>query len=435
MQHLISGCGLVLAAPSSGSGKTVLTLAILRALKRQRLFVRGAKAGPDFIDPAFHTIASGRSAINLDPWAMERDRVWSLASMGSGEALLIEAMMGLFDGAADGTGSAADLAVMLDVPVVMVIDCAKQSHSVAAVIRGFRDHRQDLLLSGIILNKVGSKRHEMMLRAAIEPLGMPVLGAVPRDERLQLPERHLGLVQAGEIAEINGFIDDAADVIERTIDLRALVQTFEALPRSESDRSTGIPPPGQHIAIARDGAFSFIYPHLLVDWRNAGAYIDFFSPLSDQSPTTDADAVFLPGGYPELHCATLANAENFKRGMKSAAERGVAVYGECGGYMVLGETLRDETGKDWPMTGLLKLHTSFADRTLHLGYRHLEGRSGWLQGYKLSAHEFHYTMALKEEGEPLFAVKDALSSDLGNQGLKSGSVTGSYMHLIDRAGA
>lgn len=424
--------GLLIAAPSSGSGKTVLTLALLRCFRNSGLEIAAAKAGPDYIDPGFHTIACGRPSLNLDPWAMDDETLAAYAHAGVGDHLLIEGMMGLFDGAADGSGSVASLAKRLSVPVILVVDAAKQSHSIAALVRGFRDHDRELAISGVILNRVGSARHETMLRKAIEPLGLSVLGAVPRDGRMVLPERHLGLVQAQENPQMDAFINVAADLLSETCDLEAIKAVFEPMKRMRSEPSRW-KPLGQRIAIARDDAFSFCYPHMLLDWREQGVEVSFFSPLQDEAPDSTADAVFLPGGYPELHAETLGAAQKFKSGLKARASTGCLIYGECGGYMVLGETLIDREGRGHAMAGLLALETSFQKRKLHLGYRDLE-TDGFAMGSAFKAHEFHYTTALREEGDTLFEVSDALGVSLGRAGLRNGSVMGSYMHLIHEAG-
>lgn len=419
----------IIAAPSSGSGKTLITLALLRAFVNLGQNVCAAKAGPDYIDPAFHFAACGKSSINLDPWAMTKQKLKALAGNQNGELLIVEAMMGLFDGAADGSGSAADLAVTLGAPVILVVDVAKQSHSVAALVQGFANHRAGVNLAGVILNKVGSKRHEVILRTALNSIGMPVLGVVYRDENLVLPERHLGLVQASEQKDIDGFINRAANIISETCDLAAIKAC--ATPLEKFTPSHKLSPLGQRIAIAKDNAFSFIYPHLLSDWQDGGAELSFFSPLANEGPHKDADAIYLPGGYPELHAGTIAIADNFRAGMKNAAAKNKLIYGECGGYMVLGEGIEDKNRTFHKMLGLLKLQTSFAKRKLHLGYRKLDVIDAPLFGANFAAHEFHYTSAVKEEGQPLFVARDALDTKLGNVGLRNGHVMGSYMHIID----
>ncbi len=421
--------GLLIAAPSSGSGKTVLTLALLRALKDKGMDIASAKAGPDYIDPAFHALASGYSSVNLDPWAMTSSRYSALAQRQKGTHLLIEGMMGLFDGAADGSGSAAELSKSLGIPIVLIIDAAKQSHSIAALVRGFRDHDEKIKIAGVILNKVGSARHKKMLCDALAQINVDVLGVIPRDDSFLLPERHLGLVQAGETEDIEAFITQAAVTLSKTCDLKKIADCFSSIKERKRQGSL-VAPLGQEIAIAQDKAFSFIYPHLLEDWRQQGASLTFFSPLSNEAPETGVDAIYLPGGYPELYAAQLAQADDFKFALAIARDRETLIYGECGGYMVLGDGIIDADGKMHEMAGLLQLETSFQQRKLHLGYRHLEA-DGFIFGDVLCAHEFHYTTALKEDGEPLFKARDALGSELGNAGLRNRNVMGSYMHVID----
>lgn len=429
--------GLLIAAPASGSGKTVVTLGLMRALRRRGISVAPGKAGPDYIDPAFHAAASGASCFNFDPWAMRPAFLKAQAAQCAERGMLIiEAMMGLFDGAADGTGSAGDLAALLSLPVVLVVDCGRTSQSVAALVTGFSRFRSDVQVAGVILNRVGSDRHEGMLREAMAKAEVPVLGSLRSDKALSLPERHLGLVQAGEHGALEAFIENAADAVEAGVDLDRLMQLAAKTTAASSSASvTSLPPLGQRIAIARDIAFAFSYPHLLEDWRAQGAELSFFSPLADEAPSADVDAIYLPGGYPELHAGKLASAERFRSGMLSAAERGARIYGECGGYMVLGEGLVDADGERHGMLGLLPLVTSYATRQRHLGYRRLRSVASDLFVGEFTAHEFHYSTVVSEgAADRLFEAEDALGEQLGTVGLRRGSVAGSYMHLIDIAG-
>lgn len=428
--------GLMIAAPHSRSGKTTITLGLLRALANRGEAIAPAKAGPDFIDPQFHAAASGRECINLDPWAMRPELISAMASRAAsgGATLIVEAAMGLFDGAADGSGSAADLAVQLRLPVILVIDCSRQSHSVAALVRGFRDHRADVMLSGLILNRVGSARHDAMLRAAIKPLGIPVAGAVMRNNSLELPERHLGLVQAQEHEWLEEFIAHAGTVIAQSLDLEMLLGISRRL--ADGAAAAAVPrikPLGQRIAVARDDAFAFCYPHLLNGWRRQEAEISFFSPLADEAPEQAADAIYLPGGYPELFAGKLDQANKCRAGLRAAADAGKVIYGECGGYMAMGEGLVDADGKRHAMFALLPLETSFAERTRHLGYRQIVALPGSPLEGAFRGHEFHYATIVSEGAvSRLFAVADANGEELGEAGLRQGRVCGSFMHLIDR---
>ncbi|HHH89620.1 MAG TPA: cobyrinate a,c-diamide synthase, partial [Aliiroseovarius sp.] len=401
-------------------------LGLLRALRDRAIPVRGAKSGPDYIDPRFHQAACGVACPNLDAWAMAPARLTALAA-GDG-LLLIEGAMGLFDGAPpDGRGATADLARTLGLPVVLVVDASHMAQSVAPLVAGFAAHDPAVRIAGVILNRLGSPRHEAMLKRALAPLSIPVLGAVHRQAGLEHPSRHLGLVPADERPDLDAWLGHVAAIVAQNVDLDALRTLAQPLP--PAGRAPRLAPPGQHIAVARDAAFSFAYPHILDDWRAAGARVTPFSPLADEPPDPSADFIFLPGGYPELHAARLAAATRFRAGLRAAT---CPVYGECGGFMVLGEALEDADGSRHQMTGLLGLETSFATRRLHLGYRRLAARAGPFPG-RWMAHEFHYATILKSQGKPLFSAQDAEGNALPDMGLVRGHVSGSFAHLLDRA--
>jgi cobyrinic acid a,c-diamide synthase len=435
------GSGLIIAAPASGSGKTVVTLAILRALARAGTSVTSFKVGPDYIDPAFHAAASGRPCLNLDLWAMRPATVASLLDRLCADSDLVigEGAMGLFDGAADGTGSTADIAAATGWPVLLLVDVRGQAASAAAVVRGFAAHRADVAVAGVVFNRVGGEAHIDALRRAMAPLEIPVLGFLPRADRMALPERHLGLVQAGERDELDAFLEGAADLVERYLDL-AVLKSLARPPRTVGEPATadvGLAVLGQRIAVARDVAFAFAYPAQFDAWRAAGATLSFFSPLGGEAPAVDADAIFLPGGYPELYAGRLAANAAFLGGLQNAAARGVSIYGECGGYMVLGNALIDAGGESHAMAGLLPLTTSFAQRRLHLGYRQVQLAAECSLGGAGAAfrgHEFHYSVVRDEgPGDPLFHCRDARGEPLGDSGRRRGTVMGSFIHLIDRA--
>ena len=435
--------GIIVAAPASGSGKTVVTLGLLRALRNREVRVASAKAGPDYIDPAFHAAATARPAHNLDPWAMRPDTIAGLVSRIGEEADLVvaEGVMGLFDGAnlpgRPDAGSTADLAATTGWPVVLVVDAGRQAASAAALVQGFTRHRPDVPVVATIFNRVGSDTHAQVLRDAMAARcpDTRVLGVLPRDERLALPERHLGLVQAREHDALDNFISGAAALLEAHVDLPAL-QDIARPPGCSGEATRQLPPLGQRIAVARDAAFTFTYEAVLDGWRDAGAEVKLFSPLADESPAADADGVYLPGGYPELHGPRLAGAANFRSGLRDAAARGAAIYGECGGYMALGRGLVDADGARHEMAGLLPLETSFADRKLHLGYRAActAGPSPLgPAGTTFRGHEFHYASAAAEDNaSPLFDVANARGDRLGTAGMVIGNVAGSFVHLIDR---
>lgn len=429
--------GLIIGAPRSGSGKTTLTLALAVGLRRRGLRVRVAKSGPDYIDPAFHAAATGAACPNLDAWAMPPGQLDGILGGLAGDAdlVLIETAMGLFDGveAPPGrSGAGAELAARYGLPVVLVLDVSGQSQTAAAVARGFVAHRADVRVAGVVLNRVGSERHRDGVARAMAGLPLPVLGSVARDRDVALPERHLGLVQAGETDGLPVLLERLGDLAERCLDLDAILRLASeigALPRE----SAGLAPPGQRVALAWDAAFSFAYPHVLAGWRAAGAEIVPFSPLADEAARDDCDACWLPGGYPELHAGRLEAAGRFREGMRRfAATR--PVHGECGGYMVLGEGLVDAEGVAHPMLGLLGHTTSFARRRLQLGYREarLLGDSGLGRaGSALRGHEFHYAVTSEPGSDAPFAsVRDATGKALGDAGGQRGRVSGSFFHAI-----
>jgi cobyrinic acid a,c-diamide synthase len=423
--------GLVVSAPRSGSGKTVMTLGLLAALRRRGLVVAPAKSGPDYIDPQFSGRAAGRDAINLDPWAMPQNQLRALASQqGTGaDLLLVEGAMGLFDASADGQGSTGDLAETLGLPVILVVDADRHSQSVAPLVSGFAHWRPGVAVVGVILNRVASARHERMLASALRETGLPLLGAIPRRPELVTPERHLGLVLPEEADGFESFLDYAAQAIADFVDLESLLALAEPL-QDLAAPPVALPPLGQHIAIARDTAFAFAYPHLLDGWRAQGAELSFFSPLANEAPSLAADAVFLPGGYPELHGDVLAAAATFHTGLVAARDRGALIYGECGGFMVLGQSIVDKAGTAHAMSGLLPVTTRIDRPKRVLGYRRLlhESALPWPSG--LNGHEFHYSSAKGSGLPPLFEALDAEGIRQPPMGAVLGRVMGSYAHVI-----
>jgi cobyrinic acid a,c-diamide synthase len=432
---------LVISAPASGTGKTTLTLALARAWRDRGLAVQCFKSGPDYIDPAFHTAATGRPSVNLDSWAMPRETIEKLTARGAdADLVLAEGSMGLFDGVATagacGTGASADIAEMMGWPVLLVLDPSGQAQTAAAVAAGLRDFRPNVRVAGVVLNRVASPRHEDLVRRALASIGIPVLGALPRHAPIALPERHLGLVQAEEQARLSDLIAEAARLIAAHIDLDALLKLAECDPAaSHATSGIRINPPGQRIALARDAAFSFVYPHMLEAWRAAGSEIVTFSPLADEAPPETADVCWLPGGYPELHAGTIAANGHFGTGLRTFAETR-PVHGECGGYMVLGSSLVDASGERHEMTGLLGLETSFAKRRMHLGYRQAELKApipGQRTGARLRGHEFHYASILAQPDTALAVVRDANGADVAETGSHRGLVSGTFFHLIAEA--
>ncbi|KAF2990978.1 cobyrinate a,c-diamide synthase [Methylocystis sp. MJC1] len=433
----MSAPGILIAAARSGSGKTTLALGLMRALTRRGMRVTAVKCGPDYIDPAFHAAATGHEGINLDSWAMEPGLIAALAAKAGAEAdiIIAEGAMGLFDGApegAAGTGASADIAALLGWPVLLAHDASGQAQTAGAVIRGLASHDPRVKIAGVVANRLGSDRHRRLVAESVAALGLALFGALPRNDAVKLPERHLGLVQAGETEGLDARLNALADFVEAHVDVAAIVKAAASAP-AVFDASAAPKPPAQRIAVARDAAFSFFYPHHAQSWRAQGAELVFFSPLADAPPPNDADLCWLPGGYPELHAGALAQAENFLSGLRRFAQT-KPIHGECGGYMVLGRVLTDADGRAHRMAGLLELETSFASRKLHLGYRiatlAAEDHCLGPKGRVLRGHEFHYATVTREHGDAFALARDPYSSAQSPAGLRAGSVSGTFFHVI-----
>lgn len=437
--------GLMISAPASGTGKTTLMLGLLAALRAQGVQVQPFKGGPDYIDPAFHTAASGRASFNLDSWSMDAASINGLVGNAEGADLILgEGSMGLFDGVAVpgacGNGASADVAAMMGWPVVLVLDVSGAAQSVAATALGFKMMRKDVTLAGVVLNRVASPRHEALVRVGMEAAGIAVLGVLPRRKEIEMPERHLGLVQAGEQENLPEILAEAAAFVAEHVDIPALRAAASGKVK-EAPAPARVTPPGARIALAQDSAFAFVYPHLLAGWRAAGAEVVPFSPLNDEAPDASADVCWLPGGYPELHAGRLAANEAFRSGIRAFA-RTKPVHGECGGYMAMGAGLVDKDGVRHEMTGLLGLETSFEKRKFHLGYRKAElnaGLPGHAAGSRLRGHEFHYATILEEPDAALAHITDSNDLTVAETGSfrqfdGGGTATGTFFHLISEAG-
>ena len=436
---------LLVAAPRSGAGKTTFAVGLIAALTARGRRVRALKCGPDYIDAAFHTAASGADCANIDSWAMSPGHMAAIleSSAEPDGLVVVESAMGLFDGVAGRagrSGAAADIAVRFGIPVLLVIDIAGQAQSAGAVAGGFAGFDPGLDIAGIVLNGVASDRH---LRTATEGLaaaGVARLGWLPRRRDFAFHDRHLGLVQARERPDLAQKTAALADQVAATVDLdriEAMARPIREIGASAGETvTTRAPdPPGQRIALAEDDAFSFIYPHMTDAWRREGAEIARFSPLADEAPPDGCDVCWLPGGYPELHAGRIAAAGRFLGGLRAFAGTR-PVHGECGGYMVLGRTLEDPDGAVHAMAGLLGHRTSFGDRTLHLGYRRAVATQDCVLGAAGTAvrgHEFHYA-AIRDEtaDDVLLEVIDGEDRPLGACGGRRGNVTGTFFHAIAR---
>jgi len=387
---------LVVAGTGSGVGKTTVTLGLLEAYRRRGLVVQAFKVGPDFIDAGLHAMITGRPSYNLDGWMCGREAVLAAVARHTGDAdvAVVEGVMGCFDGA-DATGedgSTAQIAKWLGAPVVLVIDASGQSRSAAAVVAGFERFDPALTVAAVIANRVGGDVHGRWLAEAIEASCRAVpIGAIPRDDALILPERHLGLMTAAEGLLTQEWRDELAGTIERHIDLDRLLTL--ATPRAEEAPSrVRVDPVRVRLGVARDVAFQFYYEENLALLREAGAELVFWSPLRDEVP--DVDGLYFGGGYPELHAQRLAGNVGALKTVRQLAEDGTPIYAECGGLMYLADALEDPDGVAHPMVGLLPSTIRMRPRSMTLGYREIRfsadaplGRAGTAA----RGHEFHYS--------------------------------------------
>ncbi|MFK7865811.1 MAG: cobyrinate a,c-diamide synthase [Alphaproteobacteria bacterium] len=440
---------LMLAATASNSGKTLIMLGLLRALKHYGIAVAPAKSGPDYIDPAFHSFASGEPSVNLDGFAMNAPLLQHLVLEQAGDCVLIEAAMGLYDGSDQGKGSAAALASTLDCPIILILNAKGSAQSTAMIAASLIKNHQAFYpagrICGVIFNQVLSKRHGDLILGAAKALNLPLLGLLPFQKDLTLENRHLGLIQASELdqaSKLEPLIERASQWITQHIDLDQIMACFKPLaaPANLPFPNPQLPaPPAQHIAIAKDAAFNFLYPHLVMHWRKMGANLYFFSPLNNEAPPEIADFILLAGGYPELFLKQIMAATDFKTGLLDLSARNIPIYGECGGYMLLGEAIIDKHGKAHKMLGLLPHVTSFEAPRLHLGYRYLTplnpapfGRSPSPDWHYI-AHEFHYSAMLERDlpqAPPLFSGSAANGDPIDHHGSILNHISGSYHHII-----
>jgi len=427
----------VLAAPSSGSGKTTLAVGLMSAFAEQ-MTVQAYKVGPDYIDPGYHTAATGRPSRNLDTWMVSTERVKELFSWGQhgAEISIIEGVMGLYDGY-DGrteSGSTAEVSKLLSAPVVLVIDAGSMARSAGAVALGFRQFDLQLDLAGVILNNVAGTAHAQWLTEAIQSVGLQVLGCVPSSQSLRVPERHLGLYTAGERSTAtHQFIEAARNVIRQYVDLSALEAIARAAPDIPVMRQPTYKKPTTRIAVARDEAFCFYYEDNFELLREAGAELVFFSPLHGQALPVGVNGLYLGGGYPELYAAQLADNKSMRASLKSAITNGIPTYAECGGLMSLTEYFVDESGAEFPMMGILPGFTQLTDK-LKMGYREvvsLQSNPLLDKDEKARGHEFHYSNWLrpKESNNFAYAIQPRPGGEPQSEGFLKQNLLASYVHL------
>jgi cobyrinic acid a,c-diamide synthase len=406
---------LLVAGVASGQGKTTVTAALSRALSARGKRVRVFKCGPDFIDPMLLERACGTPVLSLDLWmvGLEQSRAQIAQAAQDADVILIEGVMGLYDG----TPSSADLARALGIPVLAVIDASAMAQTAGALVLGLRDYGP-VELAGVVANRVASDGHVAMVKAALRDI--PLIAVLPRQERA-LPERHLGLVPPAEVDELDTLLDGIAGSL--AIDEQAWAQ----MRTSTVDTCAPVPGPaalleGSHIAIARDAAFAFLYPANLATLREMGATLSFFSPLADEAVPAGASAVYIPGGYPELHGEPLSSARRWQSSIRAAHEANTPILAECGGMMALAQSLVDKEGMAWSMAGLMPGRAVMQTRLAGLGLQALATPEGKLRG-----HTFHYSRLEDGPGAASYLVKHP-SATQGEALYKLGSLTASYFH-------
>jgi len=427
----------VIAAPSSGSGKTTIASGLMAAFS-EHLVVQGYKVGPDYIDPGYHTAATGRPSRNLDTWMVPaRQVIQSFSHSQEGAGLsLVEGVMGLFDGYDGRTeaGSTAEVAKLLSAPVVLVINAKSMARSAGALALGFQQFDPQLDLAGVIINNVASAAHAGWVTEAIQSVGMNVVGCVPRDQNLNVPERHLGLYTAGERSAITRqFMNAAKEIVRQYIDLPALEALANKAPDLPEVARPARETPSVRIAIARDEAFCFYYEENFDLLRDAGAEVVFFSPLHDHSLPAGVSGIYLGGGYPELYAEQLAENHSYREALRSVISAGMPTYAECGGLMSLTEYYEDDSGAKFPMAGVLPGFTRLTAR-LKMGYREISAaRQNILfsAGETARGHEFHYSewSGTDNPSTYAYAIQPRMGGEPRMEGYSARNLLASYVHL------
>jgi len=397
---------LLIGAASSGSGKTTFTLGLLRALRNRGLQVQPFKCGPDYIDTRHHREAAGKPSVNLDSFMMSEEHIRILYQGYTEDAdvAVTEGVMGLFDGYDRMSGSGAEIACLLDIPVILVVNAKSTAYSVAPLIYGFKHFSQGIRIVGVVFNFVASNNHYTFLKQAAEDAGVEALGYIPKQTDIEIPSRHLGLTMDDDFA-FDIFADKIATLIEQHVDIDRLLELTNAYSLQQDipvHKTEAKHPILNRIAVARDAAFSFAYEENIQYLRELGEVV-FFSPLEDTC-LPDADFVYLSGGYPELYLKELSGNISMLNSIRHYIEQGGKLLAECGGMMYLCESIADKDGNKYPMAGIFKQSATMENMKLRLGYRLLN-----YNGHQIKGHEFHYSCIIPQE-HPIPSVAEALTA-------------------------
>ncbi|WP_134704057.1 cobyrinate a,c-diamide synthase [Ammoniphilus sp. YIM 78166] len=430
---------IVLAGTGSGAGKTTLTIGLMAALQRKGYQVQGFKCGPDYIDPTYHTAVTGRASRNLDSWMLPHETLKEIFQRGSegADISIIEGVMGFYDGkeATSNKGSTAEISMLTESPVILVVNCQSMARSVAAVVKGFQCLSEETRIAGVIANKVGSEGHFRIVKAAIEQeCGIPVLGYLKREEEVEIPERHLGLVPSIERGELNPLFQRLADLVSATIDLDEVMKIASQAPLLQAESclfEQREDEPRVTIAVAKDPAFHFYYPENLELLQAYGAKCVYFSPLAGESVPEEADGLYIGGGFPEEFAAELASNKEVLDSFRTTIQKGVPTLAECGGFMFLTEELVTTSGACYPMVGIIPGKVTMQKRLSALGYREITGVEGnFLLGPDTQAkgHEFHYS-TFSTDGEVEFAYETKGLRGTKSEGVLQDNLVAGYTHF------
>ena len=412
----------IIAAPTSNAGKTSISLGLMRALLNRGKKVQAFKCGPDYIDPKFHELATGKPSFNLDLIMMPETHVQELVETHSEDVdvAIVEGVMGMFDGAQRSQGSSAEVSKKLDIPVVLVVNAQSVAYSVAPLLHGFKTFDPSVKIAGVIFNKVNTESHFRFLKEACEDIEMECFGYMKNLSQVEIPSRHLGLSIA-ELDQYDSVIDELAKGIEDTVNLEALLNAttveVNSVPKEENKNQSRL-----KIAVAKDEAFNFIYAQNLIQFQKQGE-VTFFSPLTD-TEIPSCDLLYLPGGYPECYLEQLSANTTMKNSILKHVEQGGKVLAECGGFMYLGTSIEDEDGAMHEMVGALKSTTSMKQRKMHLGYRKVA-----IGNEELRGHEFHYSSLTSSEVETVGETKNIRDEPVAMQLFKEKGIVASYHHF------
>lgn len=375
----------LIGAANSGSGKTTITIGLLKALKKRGMKIQPFKCGPDYIDTKFHEAAAQNPSINLDQFLSSEQHIEYLFNKYSQDkdVSIVEGVMGLFDGYNKMEGSSARIAQILDIPVILVVNAKSMAYSSAALLYGFKNFYPQIKVKGVIFNFVGSESHYSFLKDACDDVGIEALGYLPKNIEIETPSRHLGLSLDGE-KQFDNLADKIADLVEKTLDIDRLLEISSKEREKQIIKPKAVNSPKIKIAVARDAAFNFVY-HENIEYLKQLGEVIFFSPIKDNK-LPDTDLLYLPGGYPELYLSELAANNSMKHSIETYIENGGKAIAECGGMMYLSESITDQQGNTYPMAGLLKQKTTMMQMKLKLGYRKF-----CYNQLQLAGHEFHYS--------------------------------------------